>query len=201
MYEHLNGKIIEKTPTSVVIEIGGVGYHVLIPLSTYTQLPEPGASAKILTHFIVREDAQSLFGFISEEERGLFRMLLSVSGIGPKTALTALSGVRAGELKEAIVNGEIETLTQISGIGRKTAERMIVELKEKLVVEERRAPTRDSFGKVKSENRVLEDALRALVELGYKKPGAQEAVQRAAKLSHGKPVTLEELVRQSLKFV
>lgn len=200
MYEHLNGKLVEKSPTSVVLEVAGVGYQLLIPLSTYTELPEAGAAARLLTHFVVREDAHLLFGFATEEERGLFRMLLSVSGIGPKTALTALSGVAAGDLKDAIVNGEVHTLTKISGIGRKTAERMVVELKEKLVIEERRAPTRDRFTKVKGEGRVMEDALRALLELGYKKPGAQEAVEKAAKQA-GKPISLEDLVRQSLKFV
>lgn len=199
MYQYLNGTLVEKNATALVIDVNGVGYYVQIPVSTFAALPETGKTAKILTHFVVREDAHALYGFYTEEERQLFRLLISVSGIGPKTALTALSGVVIPEMKQAIVDGNLAVLTGISGIGKKTAERMVVELREKLVVEERKAP---GAGAVKpSASPVVDDSVRALIELGYKKQDAQDATEKALKNFESGKVKLEDLIRASLKYV
>src|SRR3989338_5648934 len=117
MYDYLKGQVAEKTATAVILEVAGVGYHLQIPLSTSEALPALGQNAKLLVHFVVREDAHMLYGFKTPEERQLFRSLLSVNGIGPKMALTVLSGISMETLKRAIVRGELETLTGISGIG------------------------------------------------------------------------------------
>lgn len=185
---------------SAVIDVGGVGYLVQIPVSTFGQLPVLGDNVKLLTHFVVREDMQALYGFWSEEERDLFRMLISISGIGPKMAMTILSGSSLADLKQAIVNGSIDFLVQIPGIGRKTAERLVVELKEKIVIDERRAPSLGS-PKSPSENPLMEDTVSALIELGYKKQNAKEAVQRALKDSSDKKMGVPDLIRFSLKYV
>lgn len=198
MYQYLNGTLVEKTATAAVIDVNGVGYHVQIPVSTFSALPQLGSQAKILTHFVVREDAQQLYGFFTEDERSFFRNLISVSGIGPKTALTALSGIPVPELKRAIIDGDLAVLTGVSGIGKKTAERMVVELREKMVIEERRVPS--AAGK-KSGTPVAEDSVRALVELGYKKQNAQDAIEKALKNFEPGKATLEELIRVSLKYV
>ena len=139
MYSYLQGKVVEKTATSVVLDVGGIGYLLQISLSTYEALPLLGQEIRLLTHFVVREDAHALYGFYSAEERELFKLLLTVSGIGPKIALTLLSGIPFPQLRQAIVGGELETLKKIPGIGKKTAERMIVELREKLVLQGERA--------------------------------------------------------------
>ncbi len=199
MYEYLNGNLVQKTATALVIDVNGVGYYVQIPVSTFAALPELGKSVRVLIHFVVREDAQALYGFFTEDERQLFRLLISVSGIGPKTALTALSGVSVTELKHAIIDGDLTVLTGISGIGRKTAERMVVELREKMVVEERRAPAPGAAAPAGSP--VADDSVKALLELGYKKTDAQEAVQKALKSLEPGKVRLEELIRVSLKYV
>lgn len=200
MYQYLTGRLVEKTPASVVLEVNGVGYHLPISVTTFSSLPEPGEAVRLLTHFVVREDAHSLYGFATEEERQMFRMLLSVTGIGPKVAITVLSGTALAELKQAIVDGSLAVLTAISGIGRKTAERMIVELREKLVVEERRVPSAaGSRAAVRQE--VVEDSVRALVELGYRKQSARQAIEKALEQSDGHPLTVPELVRASLKHV
>ena len=198
MYQYLNGNLVEKNAASLVIDVGGVGYHVQIPVSTFSALPELGKSVRILTHFVVREDGHFMFGFFTEEERQLFRLLISVSGIGPKTAMTALSGVAIPELKRALIDGDLAVLTGISGIGRKTAERMVVELREKMVLEERRAPTP---GLGKKESPVVEDSVRALIELGYKKQNAQDAIEKALKNVDPGKIKLEELIRASLRYV
>ncbi len=200
MYQYLSGKLTEKNPTSAVIDVNGVGYLVQIPVSTFGQLPVLGDTVKLLTHFVVREDAQALYGFWSEEERDLFRMLISISGIGPKMAMTILSGSSLPELKQAIVNGSIDFLIKIPGIGRKTAERLVVELKEKIVIDERMAPSA-GHGKTAPEHYLMEDAVSALIELGYKKPNAKEAVQRALKDSADKKMGVPDLIRFSLKYI
>lgn len=197
MYHYLHGKLVEKSPMLAVVDVNGVGYDVHIPLSTYSGLPALGAEVKLLTHFIVREDAQLLHGFLTEDERELFRLLISVSGIGPRVATTALSGLPIQDLKEAIATGAIPVLTAISGIGKKTAERLIVELKEKMVLEQRtlKSPPVSAAG------RIVEDSLQALVSLGYRKPDAKAAVEKAVKDKDGQLLSVEELIRASLKYV
>jgi holliday junction DNA helicase RuvA len=199
MYHYLTGRLIEKTPTAVVLDVNGIGYQILISVSTFSALPQIGETVKILTHFVVREDVQSLFGFYSEGERDIFRLLISVSGIGPKTALAVLSGVALEDLKQAIVAGNLAVLTSIPGIGRKTAERLVVELREKIVVEDRRHAS--ATDKIFENDALLEDSVRALVELGYKKQNAKDAIQKALKNSATKELSVPDLIRASLKYV
>src|SRR5437762_11731823 len=133
MISFLHGKLIEALPTQVIIDVHGVGYEALIPLSSYDKLPPPGQPVKLLTHLVVREDAHTLYGFMSAAERELFRMLINtVSGIGPKIALNILSGISVIAFRGAVANGDVKALSQISGVGKKTAERIVVELKDKI---------------------------------------------------------------------
>lgn len=199
MYQYLTGRIAEKTPTHVVLEVGGVGYQILIPVSTFGALPEVDRTVRLLTHFVVREDAHLLYGFFSEEERRMFRLLLSVSGIGPKMAVTVLSGISLADLKEAIIGGSLEVLTTIPGIGRKTAERMIVELREKVVLEERRAAPASLKSAVA--DALIQDSLRALEELGYRRQNAKEALQKVLKDPDAAGFSVPDLIRASLKYI
>ena len=133
MITFLQGKLVEALPTQVVVEVNGVGYEVLIPLSSFDKLPAPGQPVKLLTQLIVREDAHILYGFATAAERDLFRLLINnVSGIGPKTALNILSGMNAVAFRGAVANGDVKSLSQISGVGKKTAERIVVELRDKI---------------------------------------------------------------------
>ena len=200
MYHYLSGRLIEKTAASAVVEAGGVGYYLSIPVSTFTALPEIGQSVKILTYFVVREDVQQLYGFFTEEERQLFRLLLSVSGIGPKTGLTVLSGVSIHDLKRAILDNDLVLLTSVPGVGRKTAERLVVELREKIVVDEKRGAGLPR-GKMPQQDDLIEDSLRALVELGYRKQNAQDAVRKAVKSLEGEKISVPDLIRVALKYV
>lgn len=200
MYRYLNGKITEKTPAAAVLDVKGVGYEVRISVNTFSALPDLGQTAKLLTHFVVREDAQLLYGFATEEEREFFRMLLSVSGIGPKMAITLLSGMTIPELKRAIQEGSIAALSSVSGIGKKTAERVIVELKDKLP----RGVGKDSKDIVHDmsvTDAMVDDAIQALVALGYTKQKAKEVVQKVLKEGLGKKLSVEEIIRASLKHV
>ncbi len=201
MYHYLNGTLIEKSPAGVVVDVQGVGYEVHVPVSTFGRLPALGAQVKLLTRFIVREDAQMLYGFLTPEEKRLFDLLISISGIGPKTALTALSGVEPTALKRAIVRGEVEVLKSIPGIGRKTAERIVVELREKLAAEGLAPEDDASVRKSAAAAGPAEDAVEALIALGYKRPGAKQAVEKALQTRGGSALSVEELVRFSLQHV
>jgi len=200
VYQYLTGRLVEKTPASVVLDVGGVGYHLLISVSTHEALPPLGQSVTVLTHFVVREDAHILYGFFQEEERSLFRLLMSVTGIGPKMAITILSGLTVPELKRAIVEGSLHVLSGISGVGRKTAERIVVELREKVVLEERREGLPLTVPS-NAQDQLVEDSLRALIQLGYRKQNAKEAVQKALKNAPAGKHSVEELIRESLKHV
>lgn len=200
MYHHLNGKITEKTPAAAILDVNGVGYEVRISVNTFSALPDLGQNVKLLTHFVVREDAQLLYGFSGEDERELFRLLLSVSGIGPKMAITLLSGMTVPELKRAIQENSLAVLTSISGIGRKTAERVIVELKDKLPREAGK-DSKDIIHDMSISDQMVGDSISALVSLGYTKQKAKDAVQKVLKASLGKKVSVEEIIRTSLKHV
>lgn len=197
MITYLEGTLREVLPTQVVIEVHGVGYEVFIPLSSYDRLPAPGQAARLLTHLQVREDAHILFGFASTEERDLFRLLVTrVSGVGPKLALAVLSGMDVGRFKAAVVDSDIASIAKISGLGKKTAERIVLELKDKLGVaaaweaaSAEHAPT--------AEARAANDAVLALIALGYKQVDAAKAVREAA--LKNKEAGTEELVRLALK--
>ena len=200
MYHFLSGKLIEKTPTSVVMDVNGVGYDVLIPVSTYSFLPALGQPVKLLTHFVVREDAQLLYGFGTDEERKMFRLLISVSGIGPKIATTALSGILVEDLKLAIKDGNIAVLTSISGIGKKTAERMVLELREKIILDGSKSTSSSGLRGGMGMSSEAEDAVQALIALGYSKNQAQIAVEKSVKSSSDK-LPIDKLVRVALKFI
>lgn len=198
MISFIQGKLIEALPTQVTVDVNGVGYEALIPLSSFDKLPQPGQSVKLLTQLVVREDAHALYGFMTSEERNLFRLLVqTVSGIGPKTALNVLSGISVTAFRGAVANGDSKALSQISGVGRKTAERIIVELKDKIGMAGAWEAASAKHGLPANEQRI-NDAVLALIALGFKQVEAHDSV-RAAQAVLGAQATVEELVRACLK--
>jgi len=191
MITFLYGKLVSALPTHAIVDVGGVGYEVFIPLSSYDRLPEPGQPIRILTHLAVREDAHVLYGFMTPAERDLFRLLVNnVSGIGPKLALAVLSGMSVTNFKAGVV------ISKISGLGKKTAERIVLELKDKLGVaaaweaaSAAHAPT--------PEAEQANEAVLALIALGYKQIDAHKAVRDLQEKGEAKPA--EELVKLALK--
>jgi Holliday junction DNA helicase RuvA len=197
MITFLEGIVEDKQPTHVVINVGGVGYEVVIPLSSYDRLPGVAERCRILTYDHVREDVHQLFGFMTEGERRMFVLLLTVSGIGPKLALTTLSGLSVRDLKISIADRDVKRLSSVSGIGKKTAERMVVELRDKLGAGEVLEATAGT--RVLSEPDVkLRDAILALIALGYKRTEAQELVTRVMSAPEAGRETVEDLVRRAL---
>jgi Holliday junction DNA helicase RuvA len=198
MITYLHGKLIDALPTQATIEVGGVGYDVLIPLSSYDKLPSPGQPVKILTHLVVREDAHVLYGFMTSAERELFRLLIhTVSGIGPKIALNILSGITVTALRGAVAGGDVRMLSQVSGVGKKTAERIIIELKDKIgpggVLE-----SQSARHALSADEQKINDAVLALVALGYKPAEAHETI-RGTQAVLGPAAGVEELVRAALR--
>ncbi len=195
MITFLEGILEEKEPTHVILNVGGVGYEVVISLSSYDRLPVPGEKVRMLTHDHIREDEHRLFGFMTADERRVFTLLLGVSGIGPKIALSALSGMTVREIKVAIKDGDVKRLSSISGIGKKTAERMVIELRDKFGAGEILAAS----GIINSESDItLRDAILALISLGYKRMEAQELVLRVINQPDMKAATVEDVVRKAL---
>lgn len=198
MISFLEGTLVEALPTHVTIEVHGVGYDVLIPLSSFDKLPAPGQGVKLLTHLAVREDAHVLYGFMTSAEREMFRLLINtVSGIGPKLALNVLSGMNVTALRGAVANGDVKSLSQISGVGKKTAERIMVELKDKIGVAGAWEAASAERGLSAADQKV-NDAVLALMALGFKQIEAHEAVRGALSLL-GEKATVEDLVRACLK--
>src|ERR1700757_2369082 len=197
MISFLDGDLVEALPTQVVISVQGVGYLVQIPLSSFEHLPALGARLKLLTHFVVREDAQLLFGFATTAERDLFRLLVQhVTGVGPKIALAVLSGMSVGQFKAAVVNGDISALSKISGLGKKTAERIVLELKDKVGVTAAWEAASAAHAPTPEQERANE-AVLALIALGYKQIEAHKAVHDLQQKAEGK--SPEELVKLALK--
>ena len=198
MISFLRGKLSDALPTQVTVEVQGIGYEALIPLSSYDKLPLPGQEVKLLTHLAVREDAHTLYGFMSAAERDLFRLLINnVSGIGPKLALNVLSGISVTAFRGAVVNGDTKTLSQISGVGKKTAERLVLELKDKIGV----ASAWEAASAQRAltpEDQKLNDAVLALIALGFKQNEAHEAV-RKTQSNLGPQALVEDLVRACLR--
>jgi holliday junction DNA helicase RuvA len=196
----LRGSLIEKHPNQAIIETGGVGYDVTIPVSTYTHLPDAGAEVRLRIHTHVREDALSLYGFLTQDEKGLFEKLIGVSGIGPKLAVTILSGLAAPDLIAAIRRGEVDRLVRIPGIGKKTAERMVLELRDKLPAATGEEPA--AAAAVGALSAVEQDVLSALLNLGCGRPQAEAAVRKA---KTGAPAAVaadfEPLFRRALELV
>lgn len=199
MYAYLEGCLVTKAPAQVIIDVRGVGYEVHIPLSSYNKLGEVKSSVRILTYLHVREDIHQLYGFITEEERDFFRLLLNVSGIGPKMALTILSGSSIREIKKAIQQGNAHFLKTIPGLGKKLAERIIVELKDKAGLWPVGQAKGEGSAKVE-ETSLWNDALQALISLGFKQIAAQEAIRQALNNSSAS-LTAEKLIKESLKYV
>ncbi|AWA29536.1 Holliday junction branch migration protein RuvA [Flavobacterium magnum] len=191
MIAHLQGKLIEKTPTEVVIDCGGVGYHVNISLHTYSLLPQT-ENIRLYTHLQIKEDAHTLFGFVQKSEREIFRMLLSVSGIGAGIARTMLSSLEPKQIVQAIASGDVATIQAVKGIGTKTAQRAILDLKDKVLklydLEE---------VSISQSNTNKEEALSALEVLGFNKKLAEKAVEKIVR--EQPEATSESIIKQALK--
>jgi holliday junction DNA helicase RuvA len=195
MIAFIEGEIAEKNPAFVVLNCNGVGYQIHVSLNTYTQLPD-SKHIKLFTYLVIREDAHTLYGFVKEEERELFKHLITVSGVGPNTARMILSSMSVNEIKQAIVNNNISVLQSIKGIGAKTAQRIIVDLKDK--IEKEGLVAEENLAGVN--NTIREEALSALVMLGYNKAVAQKTLNQILKQKAGADLTVEQLIKEALKY-
>ena len=197
MISFLHGILAEKHPTRVELDVGGVGYEVFIPLSSYDKLPRAGYSCHLRICEQIREDAHVLFGFVSEAEHEMFKMLVSASGVGPKLALSALSGLSVRDLKQAIAEGDVRRLSSISGIGKKVAERISVELRDKVgrseALEALAGPVQAGPDDIK-----LRDAAMALIALGYKQNAARKMVEDAMRGRDIAGAGVEEIIKLAL---
>jgi Holliday junction DNA helicase RuvA len=195
MISYVRGVLDYKEPNLVIVDINGIGYEVFVPLSTYQKLPAVGGQVKLHTYHHVREDAMQLYGFLSSEEKEVFELVLSISGVGTKVALSILSFISVNEFRRAIAQGDMKTLTKIPGIGKKSAERMVLELKDKI-------------GDIQIDERMLRlleaestnDAVSALLTLGASQSAAEYAVYRAERLL-GEEAKIEDLIAQALKLL
>ena len=198
MIAHLRGVLLEKHPNQAIVETAGVGYDVTIPVSTFTHLPDAGAEVRLRIHTHVREDALALYGFLTQDEKAMFEKLIDVSGIGPTLAVKILSGLAAPDLVNYIRRGEVDRLVRIPGIGKKTAERMVLELRDKLPAVSGSGP--DAAAAAETLSPVDQDVLSALLNLGCARPQAEAAV-RKAKAGGGGMMEFEPLFRRALELV
>jgi holliday junction DNA helicase RuvA len=196
----LSGKIAHKGISHIVVDTQGVGYRVFIPLTTFYELPEAGESVTLHIHTSVKEDAINLFGFYTLQERELFQLMISVSGIGPKVAMNILSGISAAELLEAISGGNLSKLVAIPGIGRKMAERLILELKDKAIRKMAADQIPVMNAQQKQSEMIREDVLSALVNLGYKANSARDALDKVVRDAEGE-LAMDELLKKALKIL
>ena len=196
MIAHIRGTVLEKHPNQVIVESGGVGYDVTVPISTYSALPEVGAEVRLRIHTHVREDALSLFGFLTQDEKTLFEKLIGVSSIGPKLAVTVLSGLPTAELIASIRQGQAENLVRIPGVGKKTAERIVLELRDKLELLAAGAPATQPAATLSA---LEQDVLSALLNLGCARPAAEAAVRKAK--AQGPAVDFEQYFRRALELI
>ncbi|HDL17463.1 MAG TPA: Holliday junction branch migration protein RuvA [Bacteroidetes bacterium] len=195
MIAQVRGIVAEKSPTRVVLDVSGVGYEINIPVSTYEKLPNVGGEIRLLTHLHVREDAMQLFGFSNDKEKKLFQLLIAVSGIGPRLALGVLSGISVEDFSLAVRNENSAMLTRIPGVGKKTAQRLVIELKDKIGKGLDVSPARE-IGSVN----ILEEAVLALVSLGYRQTEAQKIVEKVAGEEESLP-SIEVLIKKALQTV
>lgn len=197
MIGRLSGQLLQKQPPELLIDVNGVGYEVSAPMTTFYALPELGENVVLHTHMVVREDAQLLYGFSSESERTLFRVLIKINGVGPKLALTILSGITTEEFVRCIHDNDAATLVRLPGVGKKTAERLIVELRDKLGSEEQSEANSSSASLMQSvaANSPISDAVSALISLGYK-PNDASKIVRSIDTSG---LNTEEIIRLSLQ--
>jgi Holliday junction DNA helicase RuvA len=196
MIAKISGRLLEKSPTRILVEVDGIGYEIQIPLSTFDRLGAVGENASVLTHLHVREDILQLFGFATAAEKQLFQHLLSVSGIGPKLAQSILSSCAVEMFCRHITQNEIAALTEIPGIGKKTAERLVLELRDRLA---RWAPQGVAAATLTAASAVEEETIAALVSLGYARSSAQKAVEQVRRESGELPV--EELIKRALRYI
>ena len=194
MIAQVKGILLEKSPTRVVLDVNGIGYEIYIPVSTFEKLPELGKPTQLLTHLHVREDILNLYGFWNDKDRKLFQLLISVSGVGPRVAIAVLSGVSADQFVKAVANENLSILTKVPGIGKKTAQRLIMELKDKLTkgVGISQIPT--STDKIN----VIDEAVSAMVSLGYRQFEAQKIVEKVVR-SEGELLSVEILIKKALQ--
>jgi holliday junction DNA helicase RuvA len=199
MIAHLRGILLQKSTQAIVLDNAGVGYEIHVPLSTFYALPESGEEVRLHIYTHVREDILALFGFLTPVEKNLFLMLISVSGIGPKLALNILSGIGPQEFLQAVAGGDSPRLQSIPGVGRKTAERIVLELKEKAQKSLGEMRVQELTAEPSPDKSVVEDALSALVNLGYQPKVARAAVEKAGKKDAGQ--SLEVLIREALRLL
>ncbi|MGR3969019.1 Holliday junction branch migration protein RuvA [Shewanella sp. 1180_01] len=202
MIGRLRGVLVEKQAPEILIDVNGVGYELQMPLTSFYELPEVNHETMVYTHFVVREDAQLLYGFITKQERALFRLLIKTNGVGPKLALTILSGMTAGEFVGCVERDDIVTLVKLPGVGKKTAERLLVEMRDKLkslmeasAGSEREFVLQSNYSLAPTVNSAEEDAISALISLGYKPPQASKSVSAAYK----EGMDSETLIKAALK--
>ncbi|MUI53577.1 Holliday junction branch migration protein RuvA [Aliivibrio fischeri] len=204
MIGRLRGNLLEKQPPELLIEVSGIGYEVQMPMSCFYELPEVGSEAIIYTHYVVREDAQLLYGFNTKNERALFREVIKANGVGPKLGLAILSGMTAAQFVQSVEREDISTLVKLPGVGKKTAERLVVEMKDRLkgwgagdlfTPATDAAPMDDSSEFITSPQSAVDEAVSALIALGYKPQQASKTVSQVAKPD----MTSEVLIRESLK--
>ena len=198
MIGRIRGQLVHKQPPDILVEVGGVGYEIQVPMTTLFRLPELGAQVSLVTHFVVREDAQLLYGFIDEQDRSLFRQLIKVSGVGPKLALTILSGMDSISFARCVQRDDMSSLVALPGVGKKTAERLLVEMRDKLkdwLVQGEGAGARGGAA-ISPVTDIVSDAEGALIALGYK---PQEASRVVAAVNDDNVDGSEELIRRALK--
>lgn len=200
MIGKIRGIILEKQPPQLLVDVHGIGYEIEAPMSTFYQLPDVGNEVNLFTHFVVREDAQLLYGFYTQDERHLFRTLLKVNGVGPRMALTILSSTTAEQFVQCVLNNDTASLVRLPGIGKKTAERLVIEMRDKLA-DWCKTPSANGVPVMAKEQTVrhpiLQDAISALVALGYK---PQEANRTVTKIDDGK-ASSEDLIRRALQEI
>lgn len=196
----LRGLILEKQPPGLLLDVNGVGYEIDAPMSTFYHLPDIGKEVTLYTHFVVRDDGHYLFGFYAREERSLFRTLLKVNGVGPRLALTILSSIEPNEFIRCVVNNDTASLVCLPGVGKKTAERLIIEMRDKVsslhstALPIEKATTKNNDNLLR--NQATQDAVSALIALGYK---PQEASRAVSKVDDGASLTSEDIIRRALK--
>lgn len=195
MIAYLSGRLVFKDPTYVIIDVGGIGYQVKISLQTYSKIKDEG-QIRLLTFLHIKEDAHTLYGFKEESEKRLFLLLISINGVGPNTGLMILSSLSTDEIEQAILSGDVGTIQAVKGIGAKTAQRIILELKDKIgkSTSELTAP----LGFLKSSNKIREEALQALITLGFPRAVAEKNIAQVLKKTTGE-ISLEDLIKASLK--
>jgi Holliday junction DNA helicase RuvA len=194
MYDFIEGQVVSRTPAQVVVAAGGVGYRLIIPLSTFDALSD-GGPARLLVHHYVREDDMRLYGFATEDERRLFTRLIAVSNVGPNTALAVLNGMRVDDFRRAAANEDLALIVAIKGIGRKTAERIVLELKAEMGRELLERPAAGAPAST-----LTSDAVSAMLALGYRRSAAERAIRKAFDVV-GRDATLEEVVKQALQEI